>query len=265
MSPRKQSIKTRRDAINYVDMAVDFYKAAGKEVAFAEFTNPEGRFVDGDMYVYALNMKGTMLAHGANERFVGQEWIDVKDSGGKPFVKEILEIAELKGSGWVEYKWYDLEVRDTLPKAVYFEKVDDVIICSGVYPRQSKRTRRDAMNWVSRAVDFYNAAGKGISLAEFTNPKGEFVDGEMYIFALDTKGTMVAHGANRSFVGTQWIEVKDPDGKPFVKEILDAAHQKGNGWVEYSWYDPEIKETLPKAVYFEKVDDVIICSGVYKQ
>ena len=67
---------------------------------------------------------------------------------------------------------------------------------------------------------------------------------------------MLAHGANRSFVGKQWIDVKDPDGKPFIKEMVDAANQKGNGWVEYSWYDPEIKETLPKAVYFEKVDDV---------
>ena len=265
MSPRRQSVKTRKDAMDYVDMAVDFYKAAGREIAFAEFTNPEGRFVDGDMYIYALDTKGTMLAHGANEMFVGQEWIDVKDSGGKSFVKEILEIAKLKGSGWVEYKWYDLEVRQTLPKAVYFQKVDEVIICSGVYPRQSKRTRRDAMDWVGRAVDFYNGAGRWVSLAEFTNPRGQFVDGEMYIFALDSKGIMLAHGANKSFVGKQWIDVKDPDGKRFIKEMVDAADQKGNGWVEYSWYDPEIKETLPKAVYFEKVDDVILCSGVYKQ
>jgi len=265
MSPRRQSIRTRKDAMEHVGMAVDFYKAAGREIAFAEFTNPEGQFVDGEMYIYVLGPQGTMLAHGANEGFVGEEWIAVKDSGGKPFVKEIVDSAETKGSGWVEYKWYDVEVKETLPKAVYFEKVDDVIICSGVYPRQSKRTRRDAMDWVGRAVGFYNAVGKGISLAEFTNPKGQFVYGEMYIFVLDLKGTMLAHGANRSFVGKQWIDVKDPDGKPFIREIVDAANQKGNGWIEYSWYDPESKETLPKAVYFERVDDLIICSGIYKQ
>jgi cytochrome c len=71
MSPGRQSIRTRKDAMDYVSMAVDFYKAAGREIAFAEFTNPEGRFVDGDMYIYALDSKGTMLAHGANEGFVG--------------------------------------------------------------------------------------------------------------------------------------------------------------------------------------------------
>ncbi|MGA2400670.1 MAG: cache domain-containing protein [Syntrophobacteraceae bacterium] len=265
MSPRRQSIRTRKDAMEWVGMAADFYKAAGRQVALSEFTNPEGQFVDGEMYIYALDPKGTMVAHGANERFVGEDWIDVKDSGGKPFIKEIVEAAELKGSGWVEYKWYDPEVKDTLPKAVYFEKVDDVIICSGVYPRQSKRTRRDAMNWVGRAVDFFNAAGKRVALAEFTNPRGQFVDGEMYIFALGLQGAMVAHGANRRFVGEEWIDVKDPEGKPFIRDIIELATEKGNGWVEYTWYDPELKETLPKAVYFEKVDDVIICSGVYKQ
>ncbi len=58
--------------MEWVGMAVDFYKAAGRKVALAEFTNPEGRYVDGEMYIYALDSKGTMVAHGANERFVGR-------------------------------------------------------------------------------------------------------------------------------------------------------------------------------------------------
>ena len=101
MSPRRQSVRTRKDAMEHVDMAVDFYKAAGREIAFAEFTNPEGQFVDGEMYIYVLGPKGTMLAHGANEGFVGEEWIAVKDSGGKPFVKEIARAPRRKATvGW---------------------------------------------------------------------------------------------------------------------------------------------------------------------
>ena len=133
MSPRRQIMRTRKDAMEWVGMAVDFYKAAGRKVALAEFTNPEGRYVDGEMYIYALYPKGTMVAHGANERFVGEDWIDVKDYAGRSFVREIIKAATDKGNGWVEYTWYDPEVKETLPKAVYFEKVDDVIICSGVY------------------------------------------------------------------------------------------------------------------------------------
>jgi signal transduction histidine kinase len=258
-------MKTRKDAMEWVGKAVDFYKAAGRKVALAEFTNPEGRFVDGEMYIYALDPKGTMLAHGENERFVGQDWIEVKDYSGKSFVKEIIKAATQKGSGWVDYTWYDPEVKETLPKVVYCEKVDDVIMCSGIYSKRSKRTRKDAMDWVDKAVQLYQAAGKRIALSEFTNPKGQFVEGEMYIFVLDPQGTMLAHGANERFVGENWIDVRDPEGKLFIRDIIETAAGKGSGWAEYMWYDPEVKETLPKVVYFEKIDDVIICSGVYKQ
>ncbi len=265
MSPRRQTVRTRRDAVEWVGRAVDFYKAVGRKIALAEYTNPEGQFVDRDMYIYALDTNGVMLAHGANENFVGKEWREVKDYAGKHFIQEILDTSALKGRGWVEYKWYDPELKELLHKAVYFEKADDVIICSGIYPRPSKRTRRHAMDWVGKGIDFYNAAGKGIALAEFTNPKGQFIEGEMYIFALDANGIMLAHGENHRCVGESFIDVKDADGKPFIKELVNLANTNGNGWVEYTWYDPESKEQLPKAVYFEKVEDVIICSGVYKQ
>lgn len=35
--------------MEWVGKGVDFYKAAGRNIALAEFTNPEGRFVDADM------------------------------------------------------------------------------------------------------------------------------------------------------------------------------------------------------------------------
>ena len=77
----RQSKRIRNDAMAWVDKAVDFYKNVGKRIALSEFTNPRGRFSEGEMYIYALDLKGTMLAHGANERFVGEDWIDVKGSG----------------------------------------------------------------------------------------------------------------------------------------------------------------------------------------
>ena len=101
-------------------------------------------------------------------------------------------------------------------------------------------------------------------MAEFTHPKGMFVKDELYIFVLGSKGTMLAHGVNEKFVGEEFIHLKDSDGKHFIKEIVSSANAKGSGWVEYKWHHPQTKELLPKTVYFEKVDDLIICCGVYK-
>ena len=129
----------------------------------------------------------------------------------------------------------------------------------------SKRNVEDAKKWVERAVAFYKASGKRIALAEYTNPNGQFVLDEMYVYALNPRGTMLAHGVNENFVGEEFIDIKDYDGKIFIKEIVDIANKEGTGWVTYKWYNPVTKEVLPKNVYFKKVDDLIICSGVYEE
>ena len=128
----------------------------------------------------------------------------------------------------------------------------------------SSKPQDEAKAWVDKAVAFYNASGRRIALAEFNNSKGQFVQDEFYIFVLSPGGTMVAHGANEKFVGEEFINLKDSDGKLFIKEILDIANKEGSGWTDYKWYNPVTKQVLPKTVYFEKVEDLIICGGVYR-
>ena len=120
-----------------------------------------------------------------------------------------------------------------------------------------------ARGWVDDAKAFYLISGKRIALAEFTNPCGMFSEGAFYIFVLNCHGIMLAHGVNERFVGEDFIEQKDFEGKPFIREIVDKAVENGSGWVEYKWYHPKTKQVLPKKVYFEKVDNLIICCGAY--
>jgi cytochrome c len=42
---------------------------------------------------------------------------------------------------------------------------------------------------------------------------------------------------------------------------VKIAQEKGNGWVDYKWENPKTKVLDLKTVSFEKVDDIIICSG----
>ena len=127
------------------------------------------------------------------------------------------------------------------------------------------RSQNDAKSWVEKAKTFYKNSGKRIALAEFSNPNGQFRDGELYIYVMNPKGTMLAHGINERFVGEEFLGLTDSDGKFFIREIIDAANADGSGWVEYKWYHPVTKEWLPKVAYFEKVDNLIIVSAVYKQ
>jgi signal transduction histidine kinase len=126
-----------------------------------------------------------------------------------------------------------------------------------------EKSQEKAKEWVANAVAFYKNSGRDIALAEFTNPKGPFVKEDMYIFVLDTQGNMLAHGVNEKYVGQSFMNIKDSDGKDFVREIVNIANTIGSGFADYKWYNPVTKESKPKSVYFEKIDDVIICSGIY--
>ena len=126
-----------------------------------------------------------------------------------------------------------------------------------------EKSKKEAKSFVANAINFYKSSGKDIALAEFTNPKGPFVQDEMYVFVLDLKGAMIAHGVNEKYIDKNFIDLKDSDGKSFIRDIVDMVKEKGRGFVEYKWYNPVSKETKPKRVYFEKVDDLIFCGGIY--
>ena len=127
------------------------------------------------------------------------------------------------------------------------------------------KSKNAAKKWVEQAIAFYKVSGKRIALAAFTDVSGMFVNGEMYIYVLNPSGTMLAHGVNEKFVGEEFIELRDSDGKPFIKEIVDTANEKGSGWVEYKWYNPVTREWRPKIAYFERIDNLIICAGAYTE
>jgi signal transduction histidine kinase len=128
-----------------------------------------------------------------------------------------------------------------------------------------EKSEQEAKDWVAKAIAFYKKAGQTIALAEFSNLRGPFVKDDMYVFVLNFRGTMLAHGANEKYVGQNWLDVEDASGRKFIQEIIESARTKGSGWVKYQWHSPVTKEDLLKHVYFEKVDALIFCSGVYKE
>jgi len=123
----------------------------------------------------------------------------------------------------------------------------------------------EAKAMVDKAVAFLKANGKDKGFAEINKPDGQFVKGDVYINIFSLTGTMLANGANAKLIGTNGSKLKDPDGKMFMKEIIDRAASEGKGWVEYKWTNPKTKKIEPKAAYFEKYNDMIVSAGTYKK
>ena len=124
---------TAAEAEAMVKKAVAMAKARGNDTAFAEINNPKGQFTDRDLYVFVYDMNGKCVAHGQNPKMIGKELIDMKDADGKAFVKERVEIAKTKGSGWQDYKFTDPLTKQIENKRAYVERHGDLIFGSGIY------------------------------------------------------------------------------------------------------------------------------------
>jgi signal transduction histidine kinase len=126
---------TAAEATAMVDKAIAHIKKAGREKAFADFNNKSGPFVDRDLYVVVYDMKGKVLAHGANDKMIGKDVIDLRDNDGKYFVKERVEMMS-KGpdaKAWQDYKFMNPVSKQIEPKSMYLRRYEDLIVGCGIY------------------------------------------------------------------------------------------------------------------------------------
>lgn len=145
----------------------------------------------------------------------------------------------------------------------YLMLVVTALMLSSTAWAADKGTAEEATAMVKKAVAYVKANGKDKAFAEFSNPKGAFVDRDLYVMVYDMEGNNKAHGSNPKLIGKNLLEIKDADGVFIVKGLIDTA-KKGGGWFDYKWPNATTKAVEPKSTYVEKVDDVLIGVGIYK-
>ena len=125
---------TKEEAVAMVQKAVAAIKSEGAEKAYAEISNLSGPFVKGDLYIAVVGFDGTLLAYGSDvgER-VGNNVMDIKDSDGKEVVKERIELAKKEPTFWQSYKFINPLTKTIEPKQMYCERLEETIVCGGVY------------------------------------------------------------------------------------------------------------------------------------
>jgi len=258
-APSKAEVK------RFVDQAWEFARAEGKDKAIEEYMDTSGPFYRDGLYVFAYDMSGTVLCLPAEPQKVGDDRWDAQDPAGAYFVREIVGVAKDPGQGWVTYRYINPAQGDELEqKTSYVRRVDDTwLLGAGTYA-PVRVTRAEVIDFVERAAAHVEANGKEKALEMFSDPQGEFRDGELYIFAEDFKGNELASGGQPGLVGQNILDVQDANGVYLVKELIATARDKGRGWVSYVWENPETGEQQPKRAYVIKAgDDWYVGSGMY--
>jgi cytochrome c len=125
-------------------------------------------------------------------------------------------------------------------------------------------TKDEAVAMVKKAVAAIKSEGPDKAYAEISDPKGPFVDRDLYIVVYGLDGMVLAHGADKKRIGTNQINDKDADGKEFVKERIELARTHDSFWQSYKFRNPVTDKIEPKQMYCERLEQTVVCGGVYQ-
>jgi cytochrome c len=125
-----------------------------------------------------------------------------------------------------------------------------------------KGTPEEAKALLEKAIAAVKA-DEAKALAAFNDPKGGFVDRDLYVFCFDKDGNVTANGANQAMIGTNTKGIKDPDGKAIGEEMLALAG-KGGGSIEYKWRSPTTGQVASKVSFVKTAGKQNCGVGAYK-
>lgn len=95
-----------------------------------------------------------------------------------------------------------------------------------------------------------------------SDPKGEYVKGDMYVTVLDHQGVVRAN-INPKLVGMNMWESADPDGVKFTQEAINIGKTAGSGWQNYRFTNPVSKKIEPKKTWVQKAGEFVTLCGYY--
>ena len=131
-------------------------------------------------------------------------------------------------------------------------------------PHVVSKAERRAKTLLAKAVIHVQKEGDD-SVKDFMSDP-EYIDGELYVFALGIDGQFLASGGSSMvLVGDSVLDTQDVYGNPFFREMITKAVHNGFGEVKYHWTNPTDRMGEPKTTFFESVGDVIVAVGYYPE
>jgi polar amino acid transport system substrate-binding protein len=128
------SNESRDDLVAFVDGAKDFALNTTKEEAIKAFNDKNGKFVKGNLYIWAYDFAGNTLAHPLKPELVGKNNINLTDPNGVEIIRDMIALAQ-NGNRFTYYLYPDPAKNMTQGfKLSYVTKVDDTWwLGSGIY------------------------------------------------------------------------------------------------------------------------------------
>lgn len=124
----------KETAVELVESAIDLIEEKGLEDAVDELNDPNGEFIEGEIYIAVMNFTGLMYANPGAPFLKGKQLpMTSTDAKGNPL--RMIEIAQEEGEGWFDYYWTHSGKKKVLEKSAYIKRIPgmDAYVSCGVW------------------------------------------------------------------------------------------------------------------------------------
>lgn len=265
-SPAGTAVRHTADELrNFVEKAYRYARTHTKEDALAAFNDPNGEFIDKELYIFAYDLNGSTLALPYQQAMVGSNrWCGEDIVGVKP-VQRFIDRVRF-GGGYVLYQYPNPENRfaSELKLSYVMSVDDDWLIGAGIYPGTPELNysweKRDQLITQVREFQYLSTVLSGEELLQMMNDSLSRLQIEgLYPFALDAEGMVLSNAYNPSRIGTNHLGYTNSYGMSPIREIISLA-ASGGGLMYSLVLDPEYKREEYVLIYVEPADDGI-CYG----
>jgi cytochrome c len=109
-----------------------FVKENGREKGSIAIMDPADPLKRGKFGLVLQEFSGLCVAHALFPKLVGQNHYTLKDPDGRQFVKEAIDIAKTKGSGWFDLSFTNPDTKKIIQWKGFAQRVEgaDLVVCS---------------------------------------------------------------------------------------------------------------------------------------
>lgn len=227
-----------------VDQAIPFFKKTSIEASCQAFINDPSWRV-GEIGIFVFNSDGVCYVFGQDDSVIWKEFYDKKTAQDNDFIPDMLQVG--KEGGIVNYHWNNSNMQSYVRTVQKDGKT--YIIGAGFYPASADFATEQL---VKSAVRFGETHTPKELFEQINNPRGKFVQGDIYLYVYDFEGNVLAHGESIELVGQNVIDEKTSEGKFRAREMIAIAMSpQGEGWYTYK----SMQGNLEKRVFIKRFVD----------
>ena len=206
-------------ATNIYKEESDFMKnghAHSTDHIFETIKNALGGMIynNGRGYIFIDDRNGVNLLQPLNKDIEGKNLLEYTDAKGYQYMKKIADTVINKTEAYDEYYWYkskdDKNTYKKLSFFKYFEPLDFAIGTGEYFDDFQKQIQENLLDKINNI---------------------KFEDNG-YIFIFNTEGTYLSH-FDKNKIGTNGLNLKDVNGKYFIKDMIEFAKNNNEGYFTY--------------------------------